>query len=100
MRRFEIGTRMAIGAKRWDLIKLIITDNASSIVLGVITSMVILLTLTLVFNAQIEQYLTFQLLPLLLITLSLVSCISLFACYIPLRRYINRPAVYSLKGCE
>ncbi|MBA6399941.1 FtsX-like permease family protein, partial [Colwellia sp. BRX10-4] len=47
LRQFEIGTRMAIGAKRSDLIKLIIKDNASAILLGVLLSVGVLSLLTI-----------------------------------------------------
>ncbi|MCJ8319127.1 MAG: ABC transporter permease [Colwellia sp.] len=100
LRRFELGVRMAIGAKRSDVIKLIIKDNASSIVLGVLASFVVLVMLTVGFNEQIDNYLTLSLLPVLIITLSAISFISFIACYLPLRQYINQPAIHSLKGSE
>ncbi|NQY35128.1 MAG: ABC transporter permease [Alteromonadaceae bacterium] len=98
MRRFEIGTRLAVGAKRRDLIALILKDNAKSILFGILTSMSVLLGLTLGFNEQLNEYLTFQLLPMFMITLALIFIISFAACYLPLRQYINRPAIFSLKG--
>jgi len=100
MRRFEIGTRMAIGAKRGDLIRLIIKDNSKAILLGIGISILTLIALSLGFSEQLEQYLTWQLIPLFLVTLGLVSLISFAACYLPLRQYINKPAMYSLKGSE
>ena len=105
MRRFEIGTRLAIGAKRGDVIKLIIRDNAKAILLGIGISVFVLIisliaALSLGFNEQLTQYLTLQLIPLFLVTLGLVSLISFSACYLPLRQYINKPAVYSLRGSE
>jgi len=100
MRRFEIGTRMAIGAKRSDVIKLIIKDNAKAILLGVGVSILVLLALALGFSEQLSDYLTWQLIPLFLVTLGLVSLISFAACYLPLRQYINKPAMYSLRGSE
>jgi len=100
MRRFEIGTRMAIGAKRSDLIKLIIQDNARAILLGMGISVLLISALALGFSEQLQSYLTWQLIPLFLITLGLVSLISFAACYLPLRQYINKPAVYSLRGSE
>jgi len=100
MRRFEIGTRMAIGAKRNDLIKLIIQDNARAILLGIGISVLLITALGLGFSEQLQSYLTWQLIPLFLITLGLVSLISFAACYLPLRQYINKPAVYSLRGSE
>ena len=100
MRRFEIGTRMAIGAKRADLIKLIIQDNAHAILLGMGISVLLISALALGFSEQLQSYLTWQLIPLFLITLGLVSLISFAACYLPLRQYINKPAVYSLQGSD
>jgi len=100
MRQFEIGTHLAIGAKRRDIIKLIFKDNASAILLGILSSIGILLLLTLGFSEQVNRYLTFEILPVFIITLALISVLSLFACYLPLRQYINKPAIHSLKGNE
>jgi len=100
MRKFEIGTRMAIGAKRSDLIRLIIQDNSQAILLGIGISVLLITGLVLGFSEQLSQYLTWQLIPLFLVTLGLVSLISFAACYLPLRQYINKPAVYSLRGSE
>ena len=100
MRRFEIGTRMAIGAKRGELIKLIIKDNASAILLGVLLSVGVLSILTIGYSEQVKHYVTLQLLPVFLVTLAMISMLSLFACYFPLRQYINKPAIHALKGSE
>jgi predicted permease len=100
LRQFEIGTRMAVGAKRADLIKLIIKDNASAILFGVLFSIALLLLLTFAFSEQVNQYLTLQLLPVFIVTLAMISMLSLFACYLPLRQYINKPVVHALKGSE
>jgi predicted permease len=100
MRRFEIGTRMAIGAKRGYLIKLIIQDNASAILLGVLLSICVLSLLTIGFSEQVNDYITLELLPVFIVTLAMISTLSLFACYFPLRQYINKPVIHSLKGSE
>jgi predicted permease len=100
MRRFEIGTRMAIGAKRWDLIRLFIQDNLSAILLGMTVSILFLVVAITVFHTQMSPYLSWQLVPIFLITLGLVACISLIACYLPLRQHINRPAMHSLRGSD
>ncbi|MFB0981816.1 MAG: ABC transporter permease [Alteromonadaceae bacterium] len=100
MRRFEIGTRMAIGAKRSDLIKLIIKDNASAILLGVLLSVGVLSLLTIGFSEQVSHYITLELLPVFIVTLAMISILSLFACYFPLRQYINKPVIHALKGSE
>jgi predicted permease len=100
MRRFEIGTRMAIGAKRADLILLIIKDNASAILLGILFSVGALSLLSIGFSEQISHYLTLQLLPVFVATLAMISILSLIACYLPLRQYINQPIIHALKGSE
>ena len=99
-RRFEIGTRLAIGAKRKDIIKLIFKDNASIILLGILTSIITLLLLILGFSEQLTHYINWRLLPMFLITLTLINIISFCACYLPLRQYINQPAIVSLKGSD
>jgi predicted permease len=100
MRRFEIGTRMAIGAKRGDLIKLIILDNAGAILLGILFSVGVLSLLTIGFSETVNQYITLELLPVFIVTLAMISILSLFACYFPLRQYINKPVIHALKGSE
>lgn len=100
MRRFEIGTRLALGAKRRDIVKLIVLDNLIAVVLGIIISIVILIGLMIGFNEQLQNIVNVSLLPLFLLTLLLISCIAFNACYLPLRAYINKPALYSLRGSE
>ena len=100
MRRFEIGTRLAIGAKRKDLIAPIIKDNTSAIIIGLTISLIMLLVLYLGIDESINNYLGLQLIPIFLATLILIIIISFTACYLPLRQYINQPAIHSLKGCE
>jgi len=98
MRRFEIGIRLAIGAKRRSLIGLMIRDNATPILIGVTLSLVGLLMLYLGFREQLAEYLAVQLANVFGITALLVGALLLLACYLPLRRYINRPVMCSLRG--
>jgi len=100
IRRFEIGTRMAIGAKRKDLTLMILKDNSLSVIIGLAMSILILLGMTICFSDALASYMSWQLLPQALVTFSLIALITLLACYIPLRSLINRPAVYALKGSE
>jgi len=100
MRRFEIGTRMSLGAKKFDLISLIIKENTFVIAVGVVASTLILLVLSLSFPSFVESYLTLQIISAFVATLVLIAIISFIACYLPLRQYINQPAIYSLKGSE
>jgi predicted permease len=100
MRRLELGTRMAVGAKRLDLILLIIKDNVKPIIAGVLFSLVILLSVYFFFSVELSTYITLQLAPLFVATLLLISTLSLLACYLPLKRLINLPAISNLQGSE
>jgi ABC-type antimicrobial peptide transport system permease subunit len=100
MRGFEIGTRLALGAKRGDIIKLIIQDNTSAVMIGLIVSTTTMTTLSFIFREQLNTYINWQLLPLFLLTCVLICSISFIACYLPLRQYINKPAQYILGGAE
>ncbi len=100
MRGLELGTRMAVGAKRHDLILMVIKDNAKPIIAGVLFSLVILLTVYLSFSAELSSYITLQLVPMFIATIIVITCLSLLACYLPLRKFINFPAISSLRGTE
>jgi predicted permease len=100
MRRFEIGTRMAIGAKGKDIILLIIKDNITAFLIGVLLSIAVLLGLYIAFDDNLLSYVSVELIPLFLITLGFISVISFFACYLPLRQYINKPAIHSLRSTD
>jgi len=100
IRRFEIGARLAIGAKRTNILTLIFKDNAGGILIGFVVSTLLLICLFLSFNGYLNTYISLQMLPLFMLTLSLILVISFLACYLPLRQYINKPVIHSLKGSE
>jgi ABC-type antimicrobial peptide transport system permease subunit len=100
MRRLELGTRMAVGAKRYDLILMIIKDNIKPIIAGVLFSLVILLSLSLSFNVELSPYMIMELAPMFFATILLILILSFLACYLPLRSIINFPAISSLRGNE
>jgi len=100
IRRFEIATRMAIGAKRNDIIKLIFFDNIKPLLVGIFVSGLLLLALYFNFSELLVSYLSMASIPPLILTLALISITSFFACYFPLRRYINKPVIDSLKNSE
>jgi ABC-type antimicrobial peptide transport system permease subunit len=97
MRRFELGTRMAIGAKRKDLVGLIVKDNVWVILLGVASSIVVMLGIYIGYKDVLSGYMSVELLPMLIATILSIALLSLFACYWPLRQYINHPAIHSLR---
>jgi ABC-type antimicrobial peptide transport system permease subunit len=100
MRRFELGTRIAIGAKRKDIINLIIKDNAGAVGIGFVISLITLLGLAIGFSDTLASYINLQLISLFSITLLLISVMSLFTCYWPLRAIINKPVIHSLRGSQ
>jgi predicted permease len=100
MRRLELGTRLAIGAKRKDIIKLVIKDNAGAVGIGIVISVIIMLVLSIGFSEALSGYMNIQLVSLLSATLGLISIMTLFACYWPLRPIVNSPVTHSLRGSE
>ncbi|NQZ20671.1 MAG: ABC transporter permease [Colwellia sp.] len=100
MRRSEIGTRMAIGAKGKDIVGLVIKDNAGALVIGLAVSFVVLLVLYLSFSDSLSAYINLELLPLFMLTMGAIALLSSLACYIPLRQFIKKPVIHSLKGSE
>lgn len=98
LRRFEIGARMAIGATRKHLIAMIIVDNAKAVLVGFIGSFTLFFLAYIGLSEYIQPFLTWQVLPMILATLVLIIMITLFACYWPLRSYINQPAIFTLRG--
>jgi predicted permease len=98
IRRFELGTRLALGAKGKDIIKLIFTDNASMILLGILSSVLVMLLLYLVFNNMFSTIVGADLYTPLVLTILAIVSVCLFACYWPLRQYIKQPVINTLKG--
>jgi len=100
MRGLELGTRMAVGAKRSDLILMILKDNMKPIIFGILFSLAILFGVFVFFSAEVSSYLTLELVPMFITTILLISPLSLLACYLPLRQYISKPAIHALKGSD
>jgi ABC-type antimicrobial peptide transport system permease subunit len=98
MRRFELGTRLALGAKGKDIIKLIFTDNASMILLGILSSVLVMLLLYLGFNNMFSTIVGADLYTPLVLTILAIVSVCLFACYWPLRQYIKQPVINTLTG--
>ncbi|MDP4489765.1 ABC transporter permease [Pseudoalteromonas piscicida] len=98
MRRFELGTRLAIGAKRGDIVSLIIKDNAISVIIGFVISVIAMLGLYLGFSDALTEYVNSQLFLVFFGTILLISIMVLFACYWPLRSIINNRPFRSLRG--
>ena len=100
LRRFELGARMAIGASRQHLLSMIIKDNSKPVLIGFIGSVLLFASAYLGLSEYIQPFITWQLLPMVIATLVLIIMVTLFACYWPLRQYINKPAIFSLRGSD
>lgn len=100
MRRFEIGTHMAIGAKGKNIVAMVIKDNGRALFMGIVFSILMLLGIYVGFSDNLTRYISLDLVPVFVGTLGLISLISFLACYLPLRQYINKPAIHSLKGSD
>ena len=100
MRRFEIGTRLAVGAKGTDILALIIKDNVRALVIGMISALLMILILAITFSASISNYIHLGLITVFCCTIVVISLIALLACYLPLRQYISKPAIACLRGSE
>jgi predicted permease len=84
-RRQEIGVRMALGAERRDVLRLVLGDGLRMTVVGMGIGVVAGLILTrlmasMLYGVQPTDPVTFAIVALFL------SCVALFACYIPARR--------------
>jgi Ca2+/Na+ antiporter len=91
---------MAIGATRKHLLSMIIKDNTKPVLIGFLGSVVLFTLAYLGLSGYILPFLTWQILPMIVATLVLIIMVTLFACYWPLRRYINKPAIFSLRGSD
>ena len=88
MRQHEIGTRMAVGAKPIDIIQCVFGQRLKAILLGLGAGWLVSL---LVFATDFNLVSFF-------ISSLLVMTVSAVAQYLPLRRFIVRPAIESLRG--
>lgn len=98
LRRYEVGTRMALGATRKHLIIMVIRDNGRLVLLGGGIALVVLAIIYFVIPSQFEEYINFDLTGSTIFTCLIVCGISFFSCYFPLRKFINRQVIFSLRG--
>jgi predicted permease len=94
----EIGVRMALGAKRSDVLRLILGQGASMALLGVVFGILLALGLTRLLRNQLfgitpHDPLTFAGVALLL------TVVALIACYLPARRATRVDPILALR-CE
>ncbi len=100
MRKFEMGTRMAIGADGQALLRLLLKDNNGAVVSGILVSVLLIAGLFAAYYGELIGYVGAQLIWTGLVTLMTIGAIVFCACYIPLRSYINKPPIYCLRNMQ
>jgi putative ABC transport system permease protein len=96
-RTHEIGVRMALGAQRRDVLRLILAQGARLALLGIAIGWGTALTLTrwmeaLLFETRPTDSMTFT------VTAALLALVALFACYLPARRATKVDPLLALRG--
>jgi putative ABC transport system permease protein len=84
-RRQEIGLRMALGAQKQDVLKLIISQGMILVAIGVGVGLLFAVALTRLMSTLLFEVSPTDPLTLMVITL-LLSVVALLACYLPARR--------------
>ena len=92
----EIGVRMALGAKRGDVLRMILTDGARMTLVGIGAGVIAALGL-----ARLMASMLFGVTPADPVTFSLVAlvlcAIALLACYVPARRAMKIDPMIALR---
>ncbi|PKI12596.1 ABC transporter permease [Colwellia sp. 12G3] len=97
LRRFEFGIRMALGAKKARLYKLLIKDAIVPLLLGVVLANIITLVIYNQFKASLSPWLTFDIsfaLPAILISTS----IAIYASIRPMQKIIKARPMKALRN--
>jgi predicted lysophospholipase L1 biosynthesis ABC-type transport system permease subunit len=85
IRTREIGVRMALGADRGDVLRLILKQGVSMALLGVVVGFVLALSLTSLMSSQLFGVTPHD--PLTFVSVgALLVAVALLACYIPAKR--------------
>jgi ABC-type antimicrobial peptide transport system permease subunit len=92
----EIGIRMALGAERRDVLRLILSNGIKLAFIGVVLGLIAALALT-----RVASSLLFGIAPSYVFTFGLIAMaltlVSLIACYIPARRAANTDPLIALR---
>ncbi|MFZ8201763.1 ABC transporter permease [Alteromonas portus] len=98
IRRVEICTRMAIGAKQKAIIAMVLRDNLGVVSIGLAIGVILCITFFNLFGEGIFSTTLVAYLPAILITAIVISALVLMASYIPLKNFFKQPITKGLRG--
>ncbi|MBC3765720.1 ABC transporter permease [Neptunicella marina] len=98
MRRTELGTRLAIGAKPLRLVQLMMATTRRDFLLGASCAVMALVILMWMFDGYQNIQLVSELLPIIALSLLFVGGLLVIAAYLPLRIWLKQPIAHLLKG--
>lgn len=94
----ELGIHLAIGAKKRDIVNLVLSDNLQPIYFGMLTSALLMLITTYYLNFGSDSGLDLNFLISITLTSTFILTMSLLACYLPVRKYINTRPINNLRS--
>ena len=97
-RRFELGTRIAIGAKKNQLLKLIVRQNLLPITIGVVVQVALLAAVYGYKKELVAPYVSTELVTVFAINLAIVFVIAISACYLPMRALFAQSPAFVLRN--
>jgi predicted permease len=92
----EIGVRMALGAQRSDVLRLVLGSGMTMVIVGVVAGLLASLFLTRTINSLLYGIGTFDA-PSLFITAALLIAVALVACWLPARRAMRVDPIIALR---
>jgi len=100
LRQSELATRLAIGAKKRDIVKLFLLENAINLIIAIGISLVFLIGVYGFYAQELSGFIDINIIPLSFFTLGLVISLLAGSIYLPLRGLIHKPVAHTLKGSE
>lgn len=97
-RRFELGTRVAIGARKNQILRLILGQNMLPIAIGIVIEVGLLFAVYTYMRETVMPYVNTDLIGVFLANLAIVTIIAFGACYLPLRALFSKPPAFILRN--
>jgi len=97
MRRYELGVRMALGAKAKQISALVIKDNMRPISVGLVLSILVIAAVYLIGHQIYGWFVGYSFAPLLL-TLPVILFTAFLASYLPVRAVIRKDPMKALRN--